>query len=390
MVAEQNIAKNNRLHWLEMGIDGHMARGPRAGPKHEFLARHEHEPSTIISGLGRHEHDIGLCWATISAHSAGPARHENTQHDAAHVLARGPGAHSAHPAQRIKSATQPATPPLPIPTLAASHSIRIAGTRSPQYARTLGQGAPPRLRRQGQHPRRRPPPPPATTSSSSAAPSFSSTLLLSQSTWSTVASGGPLSAAVGELHGAADRRWARRSERRDVQLFFLFLRPPVWRPPTRCSSVAGGLFLPSAAGRRAAGRHGRNGPSCRSSCLGPARHENWAPCSCCARSVAHSAGTARHEVASCPPCSCCLVPVPPRARAVLGWAGQMATYSCANGEWVGGIRRTGVTLRETKLKLKAPWINWYLSHQTRLSSHIFSCSKRAFKAFNYLTHDQNF
>jgi hypothetical protein len=106
--------------------------------------------------------------------------------------------------------------------------------------------------------------------------------------------------------------------------------------------------------------------------------------------VAHSAGTARHEVASCPPCSCCLVPVPPRARAVLGWAGQMATYSCANGEWVGGIRRTGVTLRETKLKLKAPWINWYLSHQTRLSSHIFSCSKRAFKAFNYLTHDQNF
>jgi hypothetical protein len=94
-------------------IDGHMARGPWASPKHEFLARHEHEPSTMISGLGWHEHNIGLCWATISAHSAGPARHENTQHDAAHVLARGPGAHSAHPAQRIKSATQVSNRPHP-------------------------------------------------------------------------------------------------------------------------------------------------------------------------------------------------------------------------------------------------------------------------------------
>jgi hypothetical protein len=115
-----------------------MARGPRAGPKHEFLARHEHEPSTIISGLGRHEHDIGLCWATISAHSAGPARHENTQHDAAHVLARGPGAHSAHPAQRIKSATQPATPPLPIPTLAASHSMIPSASQAPAARSTHG------------------------------------------------------------------------------------------------------------------------------------------------------------------------------------------------------------------------------------------------------------
>jgi hypothetical protein len=122
--------------------------------------------------------------------------------------------------------------------------------------------------------------------------------------------------------------------------------PPICRrrpslPPPPPSGAGGLLFLPSAAGRRAAGRHGRNGPSCRSSCLGPARHENWAPCSCCARNVAHNAGTTRHEVASCPSCSCCLVPVPPRARAVLGWAGQMATYSTSEG-W-NRIRRSMLT-----------------------------------------------
>jgi hypothetical protein len=43
-------------------IVGQKARGPWAGPKHDNLTRHEHEPSTIISGLGRHEHDDGLCW----------------------------------------------------------------------------------------------------------------------------------------------------------------------------------------------------------------------------------------------------------------------------------------------------------------------------------------
>jgi hypothetical protein len=173
-------------------IDGQKARGPWVGPKHDFLARHEHEPSTMLSGLGRHEHDIGLGWAAISAHSAGPARHENCRHDAAHVPARGPAAHLAQPAQRIKSATQPATPPLPIPTLAASHSIHIAGTRSrsthgPWGREHLRCSAARASTPVGGHlPRRRPPPPPATTSSSSAAPSFSSTILLSQSTRSTV------------------------------------------------------------------------------------------------------------------------------------------------------------------------------------------------------------
>jgi hypothetical protein len=119
-----------------------------------------------------------------------------------------------------------------------------------------------------------------------------------------------------------------------------YLSPTTFSSPPP-SGAGGLLFLPSAAGRRAAGRHGRNGPSCRSSCLGSARHENWAPCSCCARNVAHNAGTTRHEVASCPSCSCCLVPVPPRARAVLGWAGQMATYSTSEG-W-NRIRRSMLT-----------------------------------------------
>jgi hypothetical protein len=105
--------------------------------------------------------------------------------------------------------------------------------------------------------------------------------------------------------------------------------PPICRrrPSLPPSGVGSLLFLPSAAGHRAAGRQGRNGPSCRSSCLGPARHENWASCSCCARSMAHSVGTARHEVVSRSSCSCRLVLVSPRARAVLGWEGQMATYT---------------------------------------------------------------
>jgi hypothetical protein len=46
-------------------IDGHLARGPWASPKHDFLARHEHGPNTIFSGLGWHEHDVGLGWASI-------------------------------------------------------------------------------------------------------------------------------------------------------------------------------------------------------------------------------------------------------------------------------------------------------------------------------------
>jgi hypothetical protein len=41
-------------------IDGHLARGPWASSRHDFLARHEHEPSTKGSGPGRHGHDVGL------------------------------------------------------------------------------------------------------------------------------------------------------------------------------------------------------------------------------------------------------------------------------------------------------------------------------------------
>jgi hypothetical protein len=58
--------------------------GPtRARAQHDFLARHEHEPSTIFSGLGWHEHDVRLGWASFSADSAGPARHEISRPDGA-------------------------------------------------------------------------------------------------------------------------------------------------------------------------------------------------------------------------------------------------------------------------------------------------------------------
>jgi hypothetical protein len=57
-------------------------------------------------------------------------------------------------------------------------------------------------------------------------------------------------------------------------------------------------------------------------CLGPAQHEIWASCLCCAPSLVHSAGTARHNTRWCrarraraASCSCRLVPVP-------CWAGQ--------------------------------------------------------------------
>jgi hypothetical protein len=64
----------------------------------------------MISGLGRHEHDVGLGWAATSAHSVSPARHENNRHDAAHVLARGPIAHLAQPARSyIKNTHLPLT-----------------------------------------------------------------------------------------------------------------------------------------------------------------------------------------------------------------------------------------------------------------------------------------
>jgi hypothetical protein len=212
-----------------------MARGPWAGPKHEFLVRHEHEPSTMISGLGRHEHDIGLCWATISAHSVGPTRHENTQHDAAQVLARGPGAHSAHPAQQIKSTTQPATPQLPIPSLAASHSIR----RHPQAAAALrtdpGRGAPPRLCPRGQH----------------LLFLLHPLLLLCPSSLSkhSVDSGGPPSVAVGELHGAASGRMRRPPLLPLLQCGGLRRgapSSPALRSVAghRCLSVANDLFFP--------------------------------------------------------------------------------------------------------------------------------------------------
>jgi hypothetical protein len=55
----------------------------------------------IFSGLGRHEHDVELCWAATSANSVGPTRHEIAWHDAAHVPARGPVAHLAQPARHI-------------------------------------------------------------------------------------------------------------------------------------------------------------------------------------------------------------------------------------------------------------------------------------------------
>jgi hypothetical protein len=41
-------------------IDGHIARGPWASPKRGILARHEHEPSTMLLVSGRQEHYVGL------------------------------------------------------------------------------------------------------------------------------------------------------------------------------------------------------------------------------------------------------------------------------------------------------------------------------------------
>jgi hypothetical protein len=76
-------------------IDGPKARGPWANPNHKFLARHDHGPSMIISGMGRHQHNVGLCWAATSAHSVGPTQHKIKWHDATHVLARGLVAHLA-------------------------------------------------------------------------------------------------------------------------------------------------------------------------------------------------------------------------------------------------------------------------------------------------------
>jgi hypothetical protein len=56
-----------------------MVRGPWASPKHDFLARHEHEPSTSFSGSGRHEPTVGLvlgcdlsppCWPSTTRNRA--------------------------------------------------------------------------------------------------------------------------------------------------------------------------------------------------------------------------------------------------------------------------------------------------------------------------------
>jgi hypothetical protein len=48
-----------RVIWCHCSVQ--MAKSTRPSSKHEILARYEHGPSTMISGLGRHEHDYGLC-----------------------------------------------------------------------------------------------------------------------------------------------------------------------------------------------------------------------------------------------------------------------------------------------------------------------------------------
>jgi hypothetical protein len=210
-------------------------------------------------------------------------------------------------AARLSASPPSALPPLPTPpppprlqsvaTTSASVRLPFSPTSHHHHRRIQ----PPHLSRQ------LPPPSPVNTSgsgpSSSTAPPCRA--------WSH---------GDGATRSMAGHLCRHRRRRRPLLLFgandLLFLP----------SSVAGLLFLTSAASRRALGRHDTNGPSCLPSCLGPARHEIWAPCSCCAPSVAHSVGTARHEVVSCPSCSCRVMLVPPRARAVLGWAGQMAIY----------------------------------------------------------------
>jgi hypothetical protein len=70
-------------------IDCQKARGPWASPKHEILARHEHGPNMMSLGLGRHEHDDGLCCATSTQCRPSPTRNR------AHVLSRWPMAQVA-------------------------------------------------------------------------------------------------------------------------------------------------------------------------------------------------------------------------------------------------------------------------------------------------------
>jgi hypothetical protein len=82
--------------------------------------------------------------------------------------------------------------------------------------------------------------------------------------------------------------------------------------------------------RRALGWHGTDSPSCWRRAIVPAQHEKRVSCSCCALSATHSAGTTRHEMASCRSCPCRFVPVPAWARAVLCWAAQMAIYRCSS------------------------------------------------------------
>jgi hypothetical protein len=196
------------------------------------------EPSTMLSGLGRHEHDVGLGWDAISAHSAGPARHKNCSHDAAHV---------------------PAAPSFPPATTSASGRILFP----------IGHHLHCRLTPPG--PRRSPPPP-------------SSTLLHCQ-----IEVGQhrvPCRCVRRRRHGsrgghnfswstattAATARCRRHRQHPHTR------SPPSWpvtfatadhrlRPPV--TSVA-------AAGHRAMGWHNAYGPLCLLPCLEPAQPEKTA------------------------------------------------------------------------------------------------------------------
>jgi hypothetical protein len=86
-----------------------------------------------FSSLGRHEHDIRLCWTATSAHSVGPARHEIAWHNAAHVPARGPVTHFAQPARHIfPKEAKPATASKPSPATSAVASWLCKPVRPPQ------------------------------------------------------------------------------------------------------------------------------------------------------------------------------------------------------------------------------------------------------------------
>jgi hypothetical protein len=142
-------------------IDGHLARGPWAGPKHDFLARHEHEPSTIFwpdtstsparffrAWAGT---STTLGWAGLHSQPIVLAQHDTksagqTEHDG---LARWSMAQLAQPAQLARHIKVPSFPPNPnssprVPFLCRGPSRPLLHHRLYRRRRRLNPPPPPR------------------------------------------------------------------------------------------------------------------------------------------------------------------------------------------------------------------------------------------------------